>query len=258
MAIQEADVQQSLVRLQHLSAAATTASEDTRRVLAAVEPGLAALRGRLRCDAAGIPDHATWLALSEAEKASVGEQLAGAKAALRSVLDDGPLDSKSFMFKAYASNLAIVFLTVVGIVATAYTVWRIFNYWGKASLKDAEELEVLRMVIMMGILGGLLHYTSSLALYIGNRRLQRSWIVYYMLMPFEGAALAPIVYLLLRVGVLSPGSGTGSINTLGMYAFAGLTGLFSKQAIEMLAQVFSVIFKKITAKDSLDKDKQQP
>jgi len=69
------------------------------------------------------------------------------------------------------------------------------------------ESTVLLTVVLLGALGGFLHWTSSLAQFVGNRELKRSWIAYYLLMPVEGAALAPISYLLLRVGVLSPGAG---------------------------------------------------
>ncbi len=96
-----------------------------------------------------------------------------------------------------------------------------------------------------------------MANFVGNRQLLRSWIVYYILIPFQGAALAPVVYLLLRVGVLNPANPTGGgqatqhLNLIGIYAFAALTGLFSKQAIEMMASVFATIFKKVEAKDAL-------
>jgi len=126
------------------------------------------------------------------------------------------------------------------------------------------EASVLLMVILLGALGGFLHLASSMANYVGNRQLLRSWVVYYFLIPFQGAALAPIVYLLLRVGVLNPAnsqpgsaSPTASLNLIGIYAFAALTGLFSKQAIEMLADVFATIFKKVSAKDSLEKSKTE-
>jgi hypothetical protein len=115
------------------------------------------------------------------------------------------------------------------------------------------------MVILLGALGGFLHLASSMANYVGNRQLLRSWTVYYILIPFQGAALAPLVYLLLRVGVLNPANPSGggpttqSLNLIGIYAFAALTGLFSKQAIETLADVFATIFKKVNAKDSLEK-----
>jgi hypothetical protein len=123
------------------------------------------------------------------------------------------------------------------------------------------EEAVLWMVILMGALGGFLRLASSMANYVGERQLLRSWIIYYILTPLQGAALAPLIYLLLRVGVLSPanatvnGRPTESLNLIGIYAFAALTGLFSKQAIEMMADVFSTIFKKVSAKDSLEKSK---
>jgi hypothetical protein len=126
------------------------------------------------------------------------------------------------------------------------------------------EQAVLWMVILLGALGGFLHLASSMANYVGNRQLLRSWIIYYILIPFQGAALAPLVYLLLRVGVLNPanpgegGPTTQSLNLIGIYAFAALTGLFSKQAIETLADVFATIFKKVSAKDSLDKPNPSP
>jgi hypothetical protein len=89
--------------------------------------------------------------------------------------------------------------------------------------------DVLIMVVLMGALGGLLRLVSSFAKYVGNRQLLRSWLLYYILMPIEGGALAPLVYLLLRVGLLSPSASVndaGSLNVFGVYAIAGLTGLF--------------------------------
>ena len=45
------------------------------------------------------------------------------------------------------------------------------------------------------------------------------------------------------------------MNLYGIYAIAGMTGLFSKQAMDMLAEVFAVIFKKVKAKDDLESAK---
>jgi hypothetical protein len=125
------------------------------------------------------------------------------------------------------------------------------------------EQAVLWMVILMGALGGFLRLASSMGNYVGNRQLLRSWFIYYILMPFQGAALAPLIYLLLRVGVLNPaittagGRATEGLNLIGIYGFAALTGLFSKQAIEMMADVFSTIFKKVSTKDTLEKTKPE-
>lgn len=133
----------------------------------------------------------------------------------------------------------------------------------KTEQSGPSEGNVLFMVMLLGSLGGFLRLASSLANYVGNRQLLKSWIIYYLLTPIQGAALAPLIYLLLRVGVLNPATTTGSsspttsLNLIGIYAFAGLTGLFSKQAMEMLADVFSTIFKKSETKDALDKSKQE-
>jgi hypothetical protein len=113
---------------------------------------------------------------------------------------------------------------------------------------------VILMVVLLGALGGLIHLASSLTMYVGNRDLKRSWIIYYLLAPLQGAALAPLLYLLLTSAVLSPqyagGAGTENLNLTAIYAFAGLTGLFAKQAIEKLADVFATLFSKIQARDT--------
>jgi len=207
----------------------------------------------------------------------------------------------SLMFKQPASNGAILFLTAFALIGLLVDLWLICDNWNRATsgktvvenksaaamvsptpsstspapgqtpatntteLRGSDkptEQTVLLMVMLLGGLGGFLRLASSMANYVGNRQLLRSWIIYYILTPFQGAALAPVVYLLLRVGVLNPAnttpgtsSPTDSLNLIGIYAFAALTGLFSKQAIEMMAEVFSTIFKKVNAKDALDKAK---
>jgi hypothetical protein len=116
--------------------------------------------------------------------------------------------------------------------------------------KHVPESTILVMVILLGTLGGFLHWTSSLGKYVGNRALMRSWIIWYLLMPISGATLAPAVYLLWRVGVLA--NSTDHLNLLGIYAFSLLAGLFAEHALEMLSKTFQQLFARIDAKDSLD------
>lgn len=124
------------------------------------------------------------------------------------------------------------------------------------------EEEVLLMVILLGALGGSLHMLASFVRYVGNRQLKRSWILYYLSAPLMGAILAPIVYMLLRVGVLSPSTGetassTSNLNLLAIYAFAALTGLFAKTASDKLSEVFSTLFRTVgnEMKDKLGPEK---
>lgn len=128
----------------------------------------------------------------------------------------------------------------------------------------ASEQTVLSMVMLLGALGGSLHLVTSLVMYIGNGQLKRRWLPYYLSLPVAGAALAPIVYMLLRVGMLTPTgttngtSGTSNLNLVGIYAFAALTGMFAKTATDKLSEVFSTLFRtgerpgrdKITAETS--------
>lgn len=161
-----------------------------------------------------------------------------------------PQSESSFMHRAHASNPWVYLLVGGSVAVVALLLWGIYRYWNVAASAAAKEADVLRMIILMGALGGSIHWMSSLVNYIGNGNLLRRWIPYYLLAPFQGAALALVVYLLLRVGVLANPTGSPQqLNLLGLYAFAGLTGLFAKQAIEMLRDVFSVIFKKVEGKN---------
>jgi hypothetical protein len=105
------------------------------------------------------------------------------------------------------------------------------------------------MVVLLGALGGALHFLGSLVKFIGNRQLKRSWLPYYLAMPFTGAGLSLIVYMLLRVGLIAPtgtggaGAGLAHLNLMAIYAFAVLSGLFSRAATEKLGEVFGTVFK---------------
>ena len=69
------------------------------------------------------------------------------------------------------------------------------NAGSALSREPATEIDVLIMVMLMGTLGGLLRLISSFAKYVGNRQLLQSWMIYYILMPLESAALTPLVLL---------------------------------------------------------------
>jgi len=189
---------------------------------------------------------------------NITERLQRLRRALREFDDDdGPDEPAHLMSDAYASNTSIILLTIFGAAGIAGLAWMAFRYWdvavpGKNGEHEPREAVVLVMVMLFGALGAFVHWTKSLSRYVGNRKLKRSWIVYYLLMPFEGAALAAILYLLLRVGALGPQTTTGNLNVIGMYSFAALVGLFSKHALEKLAEVFSTLFTGIKTRDSLD------
>jgi hypothetical protein len=106
------------------------------------------------------------------------------------------------------------------------------------------EMQLILMALFAGGLGGFVHALKSLTDFIGNRTAITSWSWWYVGRPFLGAALAFIMYSVLRGGFL-----TGSpadvrvVNPFGVIAVAALVGMFADQATQKLAEVFDTLFK---------------
>lgn len=117
------------------------------------------------------------------------------------------------------------------------------------SVWTTQEERFLLLVIVAGALGSYIHSATSYSDYRGNRQFNPSWLLWYLLRPFVGVCLALIVYFAVRGGLLSVVLGgdaaknVGDINPFGIAAISGLTGMFSKQAADKLAEVFTTLFK---------------
>lgn len=105
---------------------------------------------------------------------------------------------------------------------------------------EIPELRLLELILILGALGACLHGLTSLAEYIGNKNFQKSWVLWYLLRPFVGGILALIIYIVIRGGLLPQVKSSESFYL--MAALAGLTGLFSKQALYKLSDIFDTIF----------------
>jgi len=124
---------------------------------------------------------------------------------------------------------------------------------GLTSFAVKGDLWLLIVVLTVGALGSFIHTATSFADYVGNMRAQRSWVVWFMLRPFIGSALALILYLTLRGGLLGSTSDAQSLNVYGFAAIAALSGMFSKQATDKLREVFDTLFR--TSGDAARGDK---
>jgi hypothetical protein len=71
-----------------------------------------------------------------------------------------------------------------------------------------------------------------------------SWVAFYLLLPFTGAMLAVIFYLVVRGGFFSPQASTETTSPFGFAALSALVGLFSPQATLKLKEVAETIFTK--------------
>lgn len=101
---------------------------------------------------------------------------------------------------------------------------------------------LLTIALLAGVLGSGMHSMQSFAAYVGDRKLGSTWVWWYLLRGPIGAILGLFIYVALRGGFLTIGSGT-TINPYGVFAAAGLAGWFSKRATDKLAEVFDVLFR---------------
>jgi hypothetical protein len=111
--------------------------------------------------------------------------------------------------------------------------------WWNVTLTSDAQLFVV--VSAAGALGSEVHALRSLFRYVGNDRFRYRWVLMYCTLPFTGAALALITYLLLRGGLTSSNVGSGAVNPYGVTAIGALVGLFSDQAVQKFKQVFSTL-----------------
>jgi hypothetical protein len=100
---------------------------------------------------------------------------------------------------------------------------------------------LIALIAVAGALGGLIHGASSFAIFAGNRAFQSSWTWWYVLRPVLGAAVALVVYLVLRSGFGGDLalSGADCLKTAG---FAGLIGMFAEPATLKLKDIFNTLF----------------
>lgn len=112
-------------------------------------------------------------------------------------------------------------------------------FWGKGYW-IWDEIRLLLIVMICGALGAVLHGIRSLFWYVGQRELRWSWLLMYILLPFNGTILAVAFYFVIRGGFF-PQAKADQSNPISLAALAILIGLFSEQAILKLKQVFETL-----------------
>ncbi len=104
-------------------------------------------------------------------------------------------------------------------------------------ISTSDEIRLLLIVAMAGALGSLVHAIRSVYWYVGHRKLVRSWLIMYVLLPFVGASLGLVFYLVIRGGFFSAEATTQQTSPFGFAAVGALVGMFSQQAILKLKAV---------------------
>jgi hypothetical protein len=105
------------------------------------------------------------------------------------------------------------------------------------------DIQLLLLGICAGALGSSIHALKSLADFLGNCTAKTSWLWFYLTRPFLGAALALIIYAMIRGGLLTGAQGAGAaVDPFGVLAVCGLAGMFADRASQKLSEVFDTLF----------------
>jgi hypothetical protein len=163
--------------------------------------------------------------------------------------------SDSGIGAGYVSAAGIAVVTALILAALTLTIYCLVVVWptgGSATAVTSSRLlgarlrldgdqRLFTVVALAGFLGGLIHSARSLYWYAGNRSLRRSWLLMYVSLPFIGAALAVVFYIVLRGGLIAGQTTAAQLNAFGFAAVSVLVGLFSPEAAEKLKQIFSTL-----------------
>lgn len=114
--------------------------------------------------------------------------------------------------------------------------------WGAFDLQLTKSTGLIVLSLVAGALGSFVQASLAFVYWTGQRELRTSWVWWYGFRLFSGAVLALIVYFAIRGGFLGGESATEEVNAYGIAAFSSLVGLFSKQAIAKLQEVFNTAF----------------
>ena len=147
-------------------------------------------------------------------------------------------------FGAYFAILSILILHVLIVVwpgADGADSRRVL--FGFIKLAGGGEVGLILIAALCGALGSLVHAMTSFTSYVGNRRFVSTWVLWFILRPFIGMPLALIFYFVVRGGFFTLAADTNAVSPFGIAGVAGLVGMFSKQAIDKLRELFEQLFK---------------
>jgi hypothetical protein len=113
---------------------------------------------------------------------------------------------------------------------------------------------LLVFVIICGMLGSMIYFTSSFVAYVGNRTFRSSWNWFYVSRPFVGGALAVVFYFVVGSGMLGTLGDGSSTNVMAIGLISALVGLFSDKAVKKLSDLIDTLF--ATKDDRTDKVKK--
>ena len=71
---------------------------------------------------------------------------------------------------------------------------RLTILWGQLHVTATTNDRLMLVAILMGVIGAMVHAMTSFADFVGNKRLEKSWLPWYFLRPLIGGHLGVQVY----------------------------------------------------------------
>jgi hypothetical protein len=137
--------------------------------------------------------------------------------------------------------------------------WLVTTIWPEApgiasNAQIVNEGKGIALVITLGAIGGYVRWMHYLRTIVFDPEKIWQWMLESALTPLMGAALALVFCIAFRAGltVQTASGGSNSVNWMGIYALAGVVGLFSPDAIERLGLTFQALFANDASRKEFD------
>ena len=154
----------------------------------------------------------------------------------------------------FLGMILFLYLVLVVLFAGLYLLTTFEDVTAAEPLEGAVQL--IKVALFAGMLGGFLHASASLSVHMAQRSFSGSWLIWYLLRPWQGAVVGWAMYVITRAGLIS--GSDGDINPFGVAALGLLGGWFSKDAMEKMKEVFQTLFAPRGTSDSPGAAKPQP
>lgn len=105
------------------------------------------------------------------------------------------------------------------------------------------DVRVILLALLAGALGAAIQVFSSLSGFVGNRTFKASWLMWYIVRMPTGALLGLFLTFALQGGLPIEQVSFDGANPFQICFLAGLAGLFSRNALDKLEDVFETLFK---------------
>jgi hypothetical protein len=147
------------------------------------------------------------------------------------------VNSKSlgWRFKYCYGGPALLYLLVL--FALISGIWFFFG----PNLLDYNLLWVPSWAFIWGLLGGVLQGFWWIWQHISKRKFRKSWYVWFLLLPFIGAILGALTYLIYFGGFIATTGNTQIQSTVYIMLLCALAGFSSRWAIEMLSKITTLV-----------------